>query len=515
MASVNRVDRYTAGAGGSNEVRQDQFDISQEKNMQGIVVQLYNSSRDLYQALIRDLSTKKRVSRPLRRRLENGYIQYVVWADDHGAQDGRLDVRLEISQRLRRFTIRLLMSICILVHKACLAHTSKQLDTDLQSLWEATSAAIEEALHVLHDDSIYSDTESDDSDEDEPGTTDASLKVVTDELLDEIGNLLDLDPRLEEPVPDLPMREKQWPDSPAGMQAAPLTPSVPHDCVRYCADRVLAKFPKCDPNLATMLGKANWDSITRLHREREAITTGNQGRSKENTPTLKGKTTCFENSGSVASSPTTYAATIISNLRDSTARAEIPPLPSGIKKGQSFPCIACGKQVEKQSVTEWKEHLLADLQPWVCYQTSCLCDHMPLATREEWIEHLRGNSVLHPEWNNKTCPICSEAISWGGLSAMLHVAHHLEEISLANLPYGHEDTIEETRTGVRSLPLLGKASSPKATTQHNTTSKARSSSTNSPKIAMHDKGKAPARSATHVCVLAALVRWVMELPRPV
>ncbi|KAI0138655.1 hypothetical protein F4776DRAFT_663024 [Hypoxylon sp. NC0597] len=444
MSRANLPGRDDAATLGDNKVRRWQLDISQEKDAHGIIFQLYDASRDLYQAFMRDLRSKKHITKSLHRRLQSGYTQYVVWAGDYEVLNGSLDLRLEKSQRLRRFTIKLLMSICAILMKACSVHISKKLNAELPSLWQAASTATEEASRILHSTSTYPDTESDTSDEEEPDAEDGSFKNTIETLLNDIGHLIDLGPRLEEPVPDCPGGEQPGPKSSSKEQLAPPKPSELWNPVRYFVDRVLAKFPKCDSNLASALGQANWDSLRRLHEKREAT----KHRSKES---IEDKVTIFQDSGLGTSLPTTdpYAATITSYVEGGVTRTKIPPLPSDVKKGQMFPCIACGRNIKKQDMRTWKRHLLADLQPWVCCQTSCPCSHTPFATRKEWIEHLRKGHSTHPEWDDKTCPICTDVVP-GGLVAISHVAHHLEEISLAALPCSPEGVAGETGTIVSS-----------------------------------------------------------------
>ncbi|OTA79296.1 hypothetical protein M434DRAFT_38354 [Hypoxylon sp. CO27-5] len=529
MSRANKPDRSDTAILGDNKVRRWQLYVSQEKDTHGIIVQLYNASRDLYQAFIQDLRGMERTEKPLYRRLRSGYTQYVVWASDYGVLDGSLDIRLEKSQRLRRFTATLLISICTILKKACSARISNNLNDELPSLWQTASTATEEASRILHNTSNYVDTESDTSDEeerdeDESNADDGSFKDSIEALLNEIGHITDLGPRLEELVPDSPGGEQPSPKHPSKEQLAPPKPFEPWSPVRYFVDRVLTKFPKCDSDLANALGQANWDSLRRLHEKREATALG----SKEGT---EDKATIFQDSALGTSLPTTtpYAATITSYLGGGVTRTKIPPLPNDIKKGQMFSCIACGRNIRKLDMKTWKRHLLADLQPWVCCQTSCPCSHTPFETREEWVEHLRKGHSAHPEWDDKTCPICADAVP-GGLAAISHVAPHLEEISLAALPCSPEDLAEETgstlpantkksdigktasrgkskQTSTQPPPTSDNTKAPKSTSQQVSLSKGKPLVIKGPESEIHDKsGIYISSGGTSVCASVEVVR---------
>ncbi|KAI1410547.1 hypothetical protein F5Y13DRAFT_202022 [Hypoxylon sp. FL1857] len=309
MSRLNLPENDADVPWGADKVHRWQTDITQEKDTQGIISQLYNTSHDLYQAFVRDLSSKKRMSKPLSRQLKSGYTQYGAWADDYGARDGRLDALLENSQRLRGFTVKILIT--------CLVHALEESNIELRNLRQATSIATEEALRILHSTSTDSDTESETSDEDSD-INDGSLKDVAEALSDEIEYLIDLGPMLEEPIPDLIVGEKPGSNHSAEQKVVKPTLSEPWSPEWYFVERVLAKFPNCDTKVATALGKANWDSLTRLLKEREAPKDGNEDSTQFIAPIPDSKTTLFQDSGLGTSIPTTnpYAATVISYLGD-------------------------------------------------------------------------------------------------------------------------------------------------------------------------------------------------------
>ncbi|KAI0888800.1 uncharacterized protein GGS22DRAFT_152372 [Annulohypoxylon maeteangense] len=415
------------------KVLQWQNNVSREPG-KGMIAKLYAVGRNLYYAFMRNTNDKKLGSKALYRRLDSGYTNYLIWADDYKAQDGGLDVLLENSHQLRKFTILLLVDICAILQKLCSVHMFASSDTNLANLNQYASNLIKEASLDTEDDNTGGYIELANA---------QTLENVTEALLAEIENLLDLGPRLEDPVLDSPIGEH------------PIFSRVPDpwNPIQFFSNRVLSKFPKCDSDLAVALGKANWHAFQRI-ASKQADTPVDENRAQ----TVGNAITEFKDSGlgtSVAST-NNYAATVISYRRDGEKRASIPPLPSNIEEGQLFPCIACGKEIEKRDMRTWKRHLLADLRPWICCQTSCPCERMAFTTREDWLEHLARGHALHPEWDDKTCPLCREVVPSGGFAMISHVAYHLEEISLAvfSCDPGHDGETDASMSSQGSLQGL-------------------------------------------------------------
>jgi hypothetical protein len=86
---------------------------------------------------------------------------------------------------------------------------------------------------------------------------------------------------------------------------------------------------------------------------------------------------------------------------------------------------------------------MSDLRPWVCCQVACGCSREPYTTREQWLEHLRAQHVLHPEWDNTRCPFCHDMVEGGDAKMVTHVEHHLQELSLNVLPRTEEEDGED------------------------------------------------------------------------
>ncbi|KAI1477869.1 hypothetical protein F4774DRAFT_387977 [Daldinia eschscholtzii] len=459
MSEIIQADQHRFSARRIKEVPRWLLEISPAQESytnHGILAELYNSSRGLYQYLMRDVFSEETKSSSLYRQFQNGYTRYVIWAHDYGAHDGELDTRLQDSQRPYNLTLKVLIRIGSILQNIYSTHTTLKSDRKLQVLFQDISAVVDGGLYKFIHHFDHSDDESDMSDDDDllineedPVADDEALRHAIEELLVEIGYLSDLGPILEEPVPDHPTEEPP-----------PFKIDDTEGPTRYFVNRVLSRFPKCNHKLANTLGKANWSSTIRLLAKRKAAL--EPGPTNVDMDNPVGETPRFKDSALGSSLPTgfhtdpilhtsSYETTLISYCEDGTTRARIPPLPSDIDEGQFFPCITCGRNIEKRDIKSWKRHLLADLQPWVCCQTSCPCEST-FMNREEWVAHLYRGQKDHPEWDEKTCPLCQTVITEGGRAALSHVARHLEEISLAAVPCypkddDDHDSYDDERTG--------------------------------------------------------------------
>ncbi|KAK6949935.1 hypothetical protein Daesc_008258 [Daldinia eschscholtzii] len=387
MSEIIQTDQHRLSAQRVKEVPRWLLDISPAQESYtnyGILAELYNASRGLYQSLMRDIFSEKTKSSSLYRQFQNGYTRYVIWAYDNGAHDGELDTRLQDSQRSHNLTLKVLIRIVYSTH------TTLKSDRKLQCLFQDISAVVDGGLYKFIHHFDHSDNESDISDDDDllineedPVADDEALRHAIEELLVEIGYLSDLGPILEEPVPDHPTEEPP-----------PFKIDDTEGPTRYFVNRVLSRFPKCNHKLASTLGKANWSSTIRLLAKRKAALEPGPTNVDMDNPVDEAPR--FKDSALGSSLPTgfhtdpilhasSYETTLISYREDGTTRARIPPLPSDIEE-----------------VLE----LIFSL----------------------------GGQKDHPEWDDKTCPLCQTVITEGGRAALSHVARHLEEISLMALP---------------------------------------------------------------------------------
>ncbi|KAI0377101.1 hypothetical protein F5Y04DRAFT_292207 [Hypomontagnella monticulosa] len=424
MGDINQQHHEDVAAWKDERVDTWRYDILREKEHEvgGILAKLYMVGRSLYEAIIRNLDGEEALSKPSYRRLQSGFTNYIVWDDDYGASRGDLDAVLKSSERLRGFTVKQLISICVILQDVYSELPDMGDDDNLHSLCQDASRVTEEGSYIVHDCYDDLDSEGDESSDEGSETHKKPLECGINALLDETENLLDLGPRLEEPVPDYITKKRQ----PVATELP-----IPWDPIKCFAERILNKFPKCDSDIATALGKANWESMGRLCAAREKAPMRSDTPTPVDTIILKRNS---EISANVSQDFDPNTVEIVSYQGEYPARAKLPQPPNHIEEGQLFSCVACGRRMKKHDRETWEPHLLADLQPWICIMISQHCEGSYFASRGEWANHLRNTHSAHIKWNDQPCPLCSHVIAGGGDATIAHVALHLEEISLAALP---------------------------------------------------------------------------------
>ena len=160
----------------------------------------------------------------------------------------------------------------------------------------------------------------------------------------------------------------------------------------------------------------------------------------------------------------------------------VPSTPTEVSQGKSFQCKICGHVLcNIRSRLDWKMHVFADLQPYICTFSSCDEALVKFRTRSQWADHefnqhrielrwkcieckkkieslgkmeqhLRDHhmSILdHPiqmaTWaamsevnigqsiEEQTCPLCMRTPGKSRTHFFAHVAQHLEDIALSVL----------------------------------------------------------------------------------
>ena len=124
----------------------------------------------------------------------------------------------------------------------------------------------------------------------------------------------------------------------------------------------------------------------------------------------------------------------------------IPAPSNDALDGNPFECPYCFHFITVSGQRSWNNHVLQDLQAYVCIDLKCTIPGKLYSTKYEWMHHLR---VAHPATTTNDgapkesnelvgCPLCKENIQLGEHSDD-HVASHLLELALLILPDGAED----------------------------------------------------------------------------
>ncbi|RYP77649.1 hypothetical protein DL771_001017 [Monosporascus sp. 5C6A] len=354
----------------------------------------------------------------------------VLWDERHSVSDGSLDKTLAKSTNVRKSTITVLHAILstvstgairsVLYEQPAQRHIEK---LGLSSLLQESRVALYSANYIDNEE-LSSDENEDDSVVDEREALASQLR----DLGSYIRCLNDLDSSLTNPATD----------AEPGMRAdmAECTSLAPHHSYSM---RIKDRFPKVSRRLADHLGEANlrryrYISLVRLEAadaEKGQYLPLNLDGDMRDAATLpdSGIGTSIQTSIAYAHSQASFVSAMGDNP-DSV----FPPLSKNAKSGKPFECDACGRLVVATRSRVWKEHLLKDLQPYVCIVPECSHSQTPLPDRIAWIKHVQVQHATAGFVGSSTCPFCKHSMPDETWRLLTHIAKHLEVISAIVLP---------------------------------------------------------------------------------
>jgi len=307
------------------------------------------------------------LSRPSYRRLEQPYDYLRLWSDGYGVPSGDLDGILDDSKRLRRSTLRLLLSICRTLTTRQFARYAPRLSAFL-TVSELVPFVEKETARRLHSqllklsaragdiaattqfsiaDGEDGESESDSDDDPDSGLGGASVEDIAEDLKTDVQCLVDLGPRYDEPIRDRAIEEKEAP---------PPTGPTAWNPAEYLASRIRHRYPEGEDGLLTLLGYQNWDRLQALYAVRESNRETAQKPEMAETPAGEKAGTEFHDSGLGTSivTPSSYAETVVSYHGSKGGPIRIPPLPAEAAQGKSFRCPVCGQSVQISTTSRWK-----------------------------------------------------------------------------------------------------------------------------------------------------------------
>lgn len=246
--------------------------------------------------------------------------------------------------------------------------------------------------------------------------------------------LLDLEPLLSDPV----VLAESEPVRPDGSETW-------HPTQVYC-DKISVRFPEADERLIQRLANANYYRYLRCQETRNRMQSAEVLSNDEIKDNHDGASSKFHDSGIGSSLPTTYADTVMSYGDNDVRKVRLPPLPAHAKDGIPFSCLCCGKLVSVRSNSAWKQHIYADLQPWICIDTECPKACETFKTQKDWVSHIALDHGLESDWMSIKCPLCRHDTGSGKALVTKHLSSHLEEISLGALPVDCEFEEETTQS---------------------------------------------------------------------
>ncbi len=199
------------------------------------------------------------------------------------------------------------------------------------------------------------DKSRDDGDSSSASSEDPSLEDVLDNLKTDVEALVELGPRLKDPIQD------------TLVEAPAPPPEVMTDNSQAFFVGIKQKLPFCDDSLARALSKALYNTTRRLLAERQMTTP--KGSNPPDLVSEPNKDSGYETGVKAPThqadsfgengivSGLSYARTLQSyaDADDGQARTPFPSQPKDLRIGDKFPCPACGRQVAKSEHTSaWK-----------------------------------------------------------------------------------------------------------------------------------------------------------------
>ncbi|KAI0184988.1 hypothetical protein EV127DRAFT_442655 [Xylaria flabelliformis] len=411
---------------------------NQKPDERTLTARLCGESLELFRELLK-ISTNARNSTPDSDyvSLQRSFERLKLWSDGYGVAAGRLDQVFSKSHMLRTATLKLLGSLATTLTDRLtpqLTHSSWPAREPLKTVFLEVKL-LAERTGVDDDDGASSSDVSYDLESD-------SMEEIAQDLLTDTLCLMELDPLLKNPILD------ERDDEERAAAHHERTDWGPHHV--YC-ERIQSRFPQAASPLILRLGKANLERYIRCQEERcnepNSITGVEDALLILRHADSVGSKFYDSALGSSVPPASSYAETIMSYRGKEGRSVRVPPLPPEGKTGHPFSCVACGRSVRISNNSAWKQHLYADLCPWLCLDPSCSRGDKVYKSKTDWISHLALDHRLEPAWESMECPLCLQSTGVGKTIIAKHLSSHLEEISLGALPSGLEFDTESEDEG--------------------------------------------------------------------
>ncbi|KAJ5564040.1 hypothetical protein N7513_000282 [Penicillium frequentans] len=334
---------------------------------------------------------------------------------------GRLDVILQQPSRLKTNVVENLKGIGEILICYFLGSDENMINPQIES--SSIRNLVEELRSLLDNAAIFlSDEEKSNSSSDEDTSDDSSSS--TDRELHRYGRLhsyvvclMDLVPAIERHALCLQQRVAHLPYS---------NDSVFHMSERALpfATRISDRFTTAPTALVEKLAKANWERFLRIREQVEEEDGGD-------TTTQFKPYSIFHDSGIGTSNPkgSQYAATAASHKsflsiseEQSQYRPRVPNLVHDY--GLPFKCDYCHKVIAMRKRIDWKLHVFADLQSYLCTHAECKDALKTFTSRDTWARHEINEHLSQSQWRCYKCKITTTTEK--NFVKHLTVAHSIE-----------------------------------------------------------------------------------------
>ncbi|KAI1311742.1 hypothetical protein F5Y03DRAFT_287677 [Xylaria venustula] len=429
-------------------IREWQETVLPNQNSEEVIsiAKVFSDCSDLWGPVTDILTEQHLTKKNTIRKLESAHSYIRLWADGYGVLSGQFEAKLKNSQRAGDLTIRLLQSICRTLTQELIPiitgiPTVASQDATSLSLTAADLALSSERLAVL----VQGDDDSDASEDGDSAAPSGSVSYekLLDDIADDLRNdtqcLLDLGTRFEE----------QLLNPIASEAAAKPVPLFDGGLSDTFIERIIRLYPQCESNLAGRMGEANWLRFVRIAELKPRTNEGrpvqdndtdavhdvtenepSEFKSVVDTASTRGKS-IFHDSGIGTTSHVSESHP--NTVRPAPERQGYPALPEGAIQGEPFRCMTCKNQVTMASEKEWREHLLRDIEPYICPEPDC--DAPLFANTSQWRKHMDSSHPQSTIWSDSRCRICGKATQ-NRVIVLWHLISHMEDIALAIIPRG-------------------------------------------------------------------------------
>ncbi|KAF2874548.1 hypothetical protein BDV95DRAFT_604718 [Massariosphaeria phaeospora] len=349
-----------------------------------------------------------------------------IWGEAYSVGDGRLDQFATEAKEVIETVLLFLVEISSILSRRIPKLIGKWRVQDQELVFHARNhlqALIHQFEETEHSTDGDSSTSTDERDVDEDDT----LHECIADLQEYVQLLNELHSSIES---FLPLSEDA--------QGATLKEAADHGAYLYFSDIVRSRYKEAPEALADRLGQLNLERYNRLAAARDVnLQSEMESYEISQTSSELPKSTLFHDSGLGSSVPPTslpsVSAPSMFSALAGNSRSRLPSFPRSARN-RPLVCGYCGKTALFRTKREWNKHLIQDLQPYSCLDTDCQQSNEPFPCREDWIEHLREDHEMGPDWPPQWCHLCQQWTQGGMVDTCKHFADHLEDIAIAASP---------------------------------------------------------------------------------
>ncbi|KAI1624430.1 hypothetical protein EDD37DRAFT_411477 [Exophiala viscosa] len=379
-------------------------DTSEITHESGIVTALYRSCRTQLSRLSAVLASSSQRCRIL---LTESRSKLVIFGGS--LENGRLESCLNVNDEVKDDILLILYEIGTILAYDIFQHACKDLvafrDDDTSTTLKGCLASVKAAL-TAESGSDTSEDESASEDDKRPSDS-VNARTLERQCLRPLAKNVDL-LMLLYPTLEQIFRDQHQP--PRARLPRPIPKiSVTGSALPY-VHNVRDKFPKADKDLAERLGEANWQRHERLRAARTSGASEQPILAKAELPksifqpisefrdSALGES--LASSSARAPSVASHSSYLSSIEGGEKEHFRVPKMPAGADYHIAFSCPYCGERASMRNRIDWKMHVFADLQAYICTHPKCSEGWATFPSRRKWFEH---ETTYHMTRNRFRC----------------------------------------------------------------------------------------------------------------